>query len=188
LKEKKLHSFVESLDNNSNSALHLATLNGHTSIVSLLVDHGAETNLKNDENVTPLEMSCRKGFFEISKTLLENYEPTRHNDDDCPLHTACFEGAHEVVRVLLKKGALIDKLNHENRNCLDVAIGRGHREVVRVLLTDPNWAKLIRLNNVYNESECADDSDIATDIVSAKESKMKAQKYVESKLDKKASS
>ncbi len=181
MKEKKLLSFVEFLDNNSNSALHLATLNGHTSIVGLLVDHGAETNLKNDENATPLEMSCRKGFFEISKPLLENYQPTGQNDDDCPLHTACFEGAHEVVRVLLNKGSIIDKLNHDNKNCLDVAISRGHREVVRVLLSDPNWAKLIRLNNVYNEderseSDCENRLDNRTDIVSIKESKQKQQK------------
>ncbi len=30
---------------------------------------------------------------------------------------------------------------------MDIAIDRGHREVIRVLLSDPNWAKLIRLSN-----------------------------------------
>ena len=107
LKEKKLINFVEYLDNNSNSPLHLATQNGHSSIVSLLCEFGADTNLKNDEDITPLETSCRKGFFEISKTLISNYEPTTsESPDDSPLHTACYEGAHEVVRVLLNKGII----------------------------------------------------------------------------------
>jgi hypothetical protein len=27
---------------------------------------------------------------------------------------------------------------------LDIAISRGHKEVIRVLLDDPNWTKLLR--------------------------------------------
>ena len=109
LKEKKLVLFVELFDNNSNSALHLATLNGHSSIVSLLCEHGADSKKKNDEHVTPFEISCRKGYFEISKILIENYDPRENlsNSEDYPLHTACYEGAHEVVRVLLQKGSFL---------------------------------------------------------------------------------
>lgn len=65
---------------------------------------------------------------------------------------AAAEGAHEVVKLLLEKGASIDKLDEHNRNCLDIAISREHREVVRVLLEDKNWHKLIRLNNFDDEN------------------------------------
>jgi hypothetical protein len=45
---------------------------------------------------------------------------------------------------------------------LDIAIAQGHREVIRVLLDDPNWFKLIRLNNrvtaVYEDDEVGDDT------------------------------
>lgn len=68
------------------------------------------------------------------------------------MHVAAAEGAHEVVKLLLEKGANIDKLDENNRNCLDIAISRGHREVVRVLLEDKNWQKLIRLNNFDDEN------------------------------------
>ena len=73
-------------------------------------------------------------------------------DSQTPLHAAAAEGAHEVVKLLLEKGANIDKLDEQNRNCLDIAISRGHREVVRVLLEDKNWDKLIRLNNFDDEN------------------------------------
>ena len=45
-------------------------LNGHSSIVSLLLEYGADANAKNEDNTTALDLSCRKGFFEISKNLI----------------------------------------------------------------------------------------------------------------------
>ena len=40
----------------------------------------------------------------------------------------------------------IETLNAERKNCLDIAISRDHREVIKVLLRDKNWHKLIRLH------------------------------------------
>ncbi len=48
LKDKKLHSFIEHLDNNNNTPLHLATINGHSSIVELLCEYDADTGAKNE--------------------------------------------------------------------------------------------------------------------------------------------
>lgn len=65
---------------------------------------------------------------------------------------------------LLNSGAIIDRLNSDNENCLDVSIARGHREVIRVLLNDPNWKKLIRVNNYdvhVNEDENLSASNLA---------------------------
>jgi ankyrin repeat protein len=140
------------VDNSNNTALHLATLNGHTSIVSLLCEHGAEISVKNDENLTPFYLSCRNGFYEISKTLIANYSTQKESTkwiDDYPLHTASYEGAYEVVKLILQKESLfkIDQLNDENKNCLDIAISRGNREVITTLLDHPNWYKLIQNNS-----------------------------------------
>ncbi len=74
-------------------------------------------------------------------------------DNEYPLHIACSEGAHEVVRLLLKKGAAIDLLNNNNKNCLDIAINKGHRDVIKVLLDNPNWKSLIRSSNKETASE-----------------------------------
>ena len=160
LKERKLNQFLEVLDNNSNTALHLATLNGHSGIVKCLIEHGADVNVKNEDDISPLDFSCRKGFFEISKNIIASQEASQSNDHqqlmgagDYPLHVACYEGAHEVVKLLLLKGAVIDRLNKENKNCLDIAISRGHKEVIRVLLNDANWLKLIRINNSAKPGE-----------------------------------
>ncbi len=143
------------LDNSSNSPLHLAVLNGHSTIVKSLIEFGADVTVKNEEDLSPLDYSCRKGYFEISKNIIasqavadEESDGSSHVDvNDHPLHVACFEGAHEVVKLLLLQGAQIEKLNKENKNCLDIAISRGHKEVIRVLLDDKNWSKLFRTDS-----------------------------------------
>jgi len=56
---------------------------------------------------------------------------------------ACFVGATEVVKILLEKGASIDKLDASGQNCLDIAIAQRHSEVIKVLLIHENWKSLI---------------------------------------------
>ena len=148
LKDLKMKYLLEVLDKDLNSPLHLASSNNHLSIVNLIIDVAVgviDFGAKNKEGHTALELSCRKGFFEISKTLI-NRNPKQieaeKNVNDDPLHVACNEGSYEVVRLLLAKGAPIDIFNNENKNCLDIAIEKGHREVIKVLLEDPNWHKL----------------------------------------------
>ena len=152
LKDLKMSFLLGQADKQLNTPLHVASHGGYITIVNLLCEFGADVNAKNREGHTALEMSCRKGFFAISKVLINRYKSMQRGadddasekDDDDPLHVACHEGAYEVVRLLLAKGADIASLNAHGRNCLDVAIERGHREVCKVLLADPNWTKLIQ--------------------------------------------
>lgn len=76
---------------------------------------------------------------------------------------------------------------------MDVAISRGHREVIRVLLNDPKWNKLIRLNNIDVEDEDDDDTTMNdntdTNLIELKSLKDKDKKkemkikYIESKYN-----
>ena len=45
-----------------------------------------------------------------------------------PLHVACFIGHSEVIKVLLRNGALVDVRDNEGRLPLDVAIVHSHVE------------------------------------------------------------
>ena len=55
---------------------------------------------------------------------------------------------------MLSKGAAIDTLNDEHKNCLDVAIENENRDVIRVLLKNKNWKKLFHTNLL---DDCDDD-------------------------------
>ena len=174
LRDRKLTQFLEHVDNNSNTSLHLATKHGHATIVTLLLDYGADVTAKNEDNLTSLDLSCRLGFFEISKIIIHKY--SKMSESQTALHTAALEGAHEVVKLLLLKGAIVNKLDENRQNCLGLAISRGQSEVVRVLLLDQNWTKLIRLNNF----EDVDDTiSIVTESEAITKTELKQVKYVE---------
>jgi ankyrin repeat protein len=157
LRDLKCTYFLEQVDSASNTPLHVAAVCGQLSIVEILLAYNADLNTKNKDGNTALELSCRKGFFEISKTLIMRYSSAQSmgsggstigdtGDGENPLHIACHEGAYEVVELLLSKGAPIDTPNRQGKNCLDIAVSQGHRDVVRVLLTDKDWHKLIHTN------------------------------------------
>jgi len=137
------------VDNDLNTGLHLAAINGFSSIAFLMLESGADADLRNIENLSPLDLSCRMGHFEMSKNILEYSNLTYEicgSDGNYPLHLVCREGIHDLVQPMLNKGAKINRYNSQNQNCLDLAISRGQRDVIKVLLNDPNWFQLIKLN------------------------------------------
>ena len=68
--------------------------------------------------------------------------------------------------MLIQIGIAIDTLNNQRQNCLDVAIERGHTEVIKVLLTDPNWHKLMTntMSSTNDDDQGEDDIDKASDV------------------------
>ena len=86
------------------TALMMASANGHTEIVKLLLGKGAEVNVKNtDDGVTALFMASANG------------------------HT-------EIVKLLLDKGADVNVKNIYGITALFMASAHGHTEVAKLLL------------------------------------------------------
>jgi ankyrin repeat protein len=132
-----------------NTSLHLASSHGHLSVVNLLLDSGSDADAKNDQNMTPLDLSCRKNHFSICKNLIyftniNEIPEINKYDGQSSLHLAAKEGEHEIVNLLLAKKVKIDNYNKYNMNCLDIAIEYEQREVIKVLLDNSQWYKLIR--------------------------------------------
>ena len=89
-------------------------------------------------------LSCFNKHFDISKALINKYEIIESSRNEMKLlHTAAKYGAYELVSLLLQKGVFIDYLNNEGDNALDIAIHFDQKEVIKVLLNDVNWKKLI---------------------------------------------
>ena len=79
---------------------------------------------------------------------MSKYSPIDEEDCDTgvhkpQLHMACFVGDTEVVKILLEKGAKINKLDANGQNCLDIAIAQKHSDVIKALLTNEKWKSLI---------------------------------------------
>ena len=91
----------------SNHALHIASRNGDTQTVQLLVDCGADVNALNKDGQTPLHTAA--GGWE-----------------DCP----------ELCSVLLKHNAKIDAVDEDGNQPLHLAWKRGHTRTSRLLLSN----------------------------------------------------
>ena len=141
-----MSKFKLQTDSHMNTGLHLAAENGHLCVVSFLLSYGVDANAKNADNLTALDISCLKCYFEICKILIDQTDVNNLSsyNGQYPMHYAAKYGDHVVVQMLLAKGAQIDKLNSENLNCLDIAIRNRRREVIETLIHDKNWFRLIR--------------------------------------------
>ncbi|KAJ7453124.1 hypothetical protein FB451DRAFT_1185377 [Mycena latifolia] len=149
-KGKKHHKEVEvnEMERQFHTALYAALLKGHTEIIRLLVEHGADTNANCGEYPTPLQAAIAMENEEIARLLIEcgasvNAMPV----GTCgrPLYTASSRGNYELVRLLLQNGAEVNAMGG-HPTALYAALAEGHHKIVRLLLhygADANISKSV---------------------------------------------
>ena len=103
---------VNYLSHHGWSALHLACCKNHCDIAELLLDHGANIELRASFlNFTPLITASLNGSLSIVKLLLERGANVHSQDKDgsTPLHHACtpqnVDDGKQIVQALLAHGA-----------------------------------------------------------------------------------
>jgi len=77
-------------------------------IAQLLVDNDAVTNgLYNNKNQSPLTVACQNGYLNVVQFFLDDGLDINHLDSDnkTPLFYAHTNGHHEIVNLLISKGA-----------------------------------------------------------------------------------
>jgi len=77
-------------------------------IAQLLVDNDAVTSgLYNNQNQSPLTVACQNGFLDVAQFFLDDGLDINHSDNDnkTPLFYARTNGHHELVNLLISKGA-----------------------------------------------------------------------------------
>lgn len=119
------------------SVVLLATYHGHPEIAQMLMENGAPLDLFEASATGQVERVAE--IVDLEPDLVNAYAP----DGFHPLGLASFFGHQEVVELLLKRGAHV---NRPSRNDMSVqplhsAVAGGWREIVRLLLehgADPN--------------------------------------------------
>ena len=91
------------------SWLMWAARSGHTEIVELFVNHGADVNAKNEYDATALWYAAGRNT-EMVTLLLENGAELNGKDmfSRSPLTSAACEGKTDIVKLLLENGADIE--------------------------------------------------------------------------------
>ncbi|KAK1116797.1 hypothetical protein K0M31_018077 [Melipona bicolor] len=149
--------FLNILNDDGQSPLHLAVLTRQPRIVRRLVLAGANPTLRNFRGNTALHLACATGDIASAKALTDpltlvernyflpgkkipplpqNLEQRNYDGEMC-LHIAASSGQVEIVRLLLRLGADLEAREAlAGKTALHLAVERGCRSVVAFLLQE----------------------------------------------------
>ena len=134
--------------------LFLAVKASDTAMTRLLLDHGADPAIGNDENTTPLLVAAGIGYiegqilaseekaFEAVRMLVEHGEDvnTTNDKNETALHGAAYRGANSIALYLIDRGARLDIEDELGRMPVTIADGvvagpyfRAHDETAALL-------------------------------------------------------
>lgn len=121
------------------SLMHLAADLGHLKSIELLIKHGANVNLKNDDKQTPLaRLILRKDSnLKLVELLLSHGANPQSLDRDrlTPLHYCAMYQRVEVAKLLISKGVRLSLEDSIKDMPLDKAIRYGYLDMVELLIT-----------------------------------------------------
>ncbi len=121
---------------NSLNALSFAAIQGREEFLYLLLDHGAELELRNLVGYTALHSACTENQLTCAALLLKRGADieTLATDGRTPLLSAVVGGDLDMVDFLIGMGANINATDHQGNTALMLATNLEFEEVVRLLL------------------------------------------------------
>lgn len=117
-------------------SLHQAVVNGDIDQVNLLISKGADVNVRNRMNWTPLHTAIQNRRQAIVELLVTKGADINAKDNrgQTPLHVAVNLGQKEVVELLIAKGADVNVMGSRGDNALSLAKKRQNTEIIDLLL------------------------------------------------------
>lgn len=144
----RLHSLLNpalykfNVTHSKSSALLWAASEGQDTTARLCIQQGADPNITDPMNATPLSLAVNHRHPKVVKVLLECKDTdvnTGVDEGDSPLYCAALFGVRDVVKLLLE-GARVTvdvKDSSWGEAPLHAAANGGNTEVVKLLLDDP---------------------------------------------------
>jgi len=130
-----LQRYINKPRNDMKTALLLAAEMGHTVVINLLIDAGADIFSQSSNKISLLHLTASFGNVDAVRSLLEKGIP--HNVVDIrrrtPLHRAVRHDHMEVVTVLLDSGADIDAEDDEGITPFVLSVKLNYLKMARYL-------------------------------------------------------
>ncbi|KAJ5614689.1 hypothetical protein N7528_008343 [Penicillium herquei] len=118
------------------TALHAASLEGHTKLVEVLLDKGAKVNIEGGFYGTALQAASFGGYTKLVEALLDRGSNVNLQCGyyGCALQAASFRGRTKVVQLLLDNGANVNTQCGYFGSALQAASYAGQAKILQVLL------------------------------------------------------
>ncbi|XP_065197618.1 serine/threonine-protein phosphatase 6 regulatory ankyrin repeat subunit B-like [Sycon ciliatum] len=119
------------------SLLHVCAFRGHKALCELLVKHGVDVNVQDEDGRTPLHYAAKEGHVSVLEYLLNAGHPLEAKSSNgwTPLLHAAWNGHVSVAEHLLNSGHSLDSKDNAGSTPLHFAAENGHVSVVKYLLT-----------------------------------------------------
>ena len=119
-------SDINKKDNNGQTVLHVAIIEGHEEIIKFLISKRVDLNIKDSSGSTALFYAVTKNQKNIIKLLLEKGAnvDVKNNSLFTPLHKAALGGADEALELLLSHNPNINALANSESTALDLVFMR----------------------------------------------------------------
>ncbi len=136
----------------SNTAFLESIEKGDTASCELFLDAGFSPDLTNKKGVSLLGLAVRSLHLGVTRLLLDRGADVNlcsRDRENSPLMDAAAEGADDLVRELIQRGANLEGLSRNGQNALVLAIGKGSEAVASTLLlagADPFVADKLGMN------------------------------------------
>ena len=103
--------------------LHVASNEGHTQLIEILLEYGALIDARTKNFRTPLHIACIRGNFACIQTLLMNGADfdSKDIDGNTPAHFCAEYGHQESLRFLLTRHPTLFAKNFDGKSPIDVA-------------------------------------------------------------------
>ncbi|KAL4948624.1 hypothetical protein BDW69DRAFT_176101 [Aspergillus filifer] len=121
---------------NKMTPLGFAAVNGSEIILRLLLDHGADLEIRNVVGHTALQSACAEGHLGCAALLLERGANVNSigADGRSPLMSAVVGGHLSMARLLVERGANVNATDSYDVTALMLAVTVGSQELVYLLL------------------------------------------------------
>ena len=132
---------VNQRDIQGHSALAQAVIKGHTKIVSMLVERGADLTTRTEEGNTLLMLSVLSKETAIAEVLLMKAVDVNAQNKlgDTALMLAAARGQMRMVEKLIEAGADLKLRNKDELNAFQIANNSGHQDIADLIRERSNF-------------------------------------------------